>query len=167
MVGVTPPQLRMEREVRMKDEGLLLGQEASSAAERGSKAAADPSRAVLRVCADARSPHAVSPLLTGKFCEHMGSNIYNGMCAEVLRNPTFADFPFGGGGTHPDGGAKFLCDEEVIRGNIRSRAARMGWPEGAADGLVESRADGLAHWWIREGPRDAVPGQAWIRTRSQ
>ncbi len=133
----------------MKNEGLSSGQGAS-----GCEGRTDPSRAVLRVRADARSPHAVSPLLTGKFCEHLGSNIYNGMCAEVLRNPTFADFPFGGGGTHPDGGAKFLCDEEAIKGNIRSRAARMGWPERAADGLVESRADGLAHWWIevRERP---------------
>ncbi|MBN1808527.1 MAG: hypothetical protein JW909_05625 [Planctomycetes bacterium] len=96
----------------------------------------------------------VPRFVTGKFCEHLGSNIYNGMHAQVLRNPTFADFPFGGGGQHPDGGTKFICDEAAIERQVRGAAERAGFPD--ADRLVESRSDGLAHFWIKEGPRDGV-----------
>jgi len=36
-----------------------------------------------------RAVERVSRLLYGKFCEHLGSNIYNGIWAQVLRNPGF------------------------------------------------------------------------------
>ena len=58
----------------------------------------------LRVNAGNRSDRPISRYLTGKFCEHLGRNIYNGMSAQILRNPTFSSFPFGARATPPDGG---------------------------------------------------------------
>ena len=60
-------------------------------------------RATIRVLAQERSPHRVPQFLTGKFAEHLGWNIYNGMDAQVLRNPTFATYSFATGQTDPDG----------------------------------------------------------------
>ncbi len=120
------------------------------------KATGDPGRATLRVLVGRRASHPISPYVTGKFCEHLWSNIYRGMWSQILQNSTFADYPFGGAGPHPDGGRKFECDEAKIEEQIRGRAEREGWPPPAVDRLLESRADGLAHWWIREGEREAV-----------
>ncbi len=33
----------------------------------------------------------ISPYLHSNFAEHLGSNIYNGMDAQILRNPTFVE----------------------------------------------------------------------------
>lgn len=98
----------------------------------------------------------ISRLLTGKFAEHLGSNIYNGIDAQVLRNPTFADFPFWDGSQTPDGLPHFLSDEAAIHTEIRKEAARLRFPEQVTARLVESRQDALAHWWVRVGPREAV-----------
>lgn len=105
--------------------------------------------AAIEIKANSKSEHSISPYLTGKFCEHLGNNIYNGMEAQILQNPTFGDWPFGAG-RHPDGGLKRTSDEEWIAQQIRSRAQRTAFPD--PEKLVESRSDGLAHWWIREGP---------------
>jgi alpha-N-arabinofuranosidase len=112
--------------------------------------------ATLRVLADQRSPYPVPNYITGKFAEHLGSNIYNGMSAQIVRNPTFADFAFGAGGETPDGRVRLLSDEERIIAQIRQNASRLRWPQGDIDRLVESRADGLAHFWFRVGARNAV-----------
>jgi hypothetical protein len=104
--------------------------------------------ATLIVDASRRAETPLPKHITGKFCEHLYDNIYNGMYAQVLRNPTFGDFPFCGGGMHPDGGVKRIGDEKMIAEQIRTQAARMDWPE--PEKLLESRADGLAHFWVRE-----------------
>lgn len=44
----------------------------------------DPSHAVLRVRANERSPYPIPKFITGKFAEHLGWNIYNGMDAQIL-----------------------------------------------------------------------------------
>jgi len=116
----------------------------------------DPTHARLRIQAAVRAPHRVPAFLTGKFCEHLGANIANGMWAQILRNPTFAEFPFGGAGRLPDGGARFQSDEEKIVEQIRNGAARLGVPAGEVEKMIEARADGLAHFWVREGEREAV-----------
>ncbi|MHC4917398.1 MAG: hypothetical protein ACYTGB_18120, partial [Planctomycetota bacterium] len=113
--------------------------------------------AELHVLAGEPRAEAITPYLTGKFCEHLGSNIYNGMCAQILRNPAFADWPFAcWGGLHPDGGHKRESDEEKIAAAIRGHDAGRFWPEEETPRVLESREDGLAHWWIRQGDRDAV-----------
>jgi len=116
----------------------------------------DPSQAHVRVHAGERGAAPLGPYLTGKFCEHLGSNIYNGMHAQILRNPTFAEWPFARAGVRPDGGVKFFVDEETVAVHIRRGAERLGWPAEDIERLVESRADALAHWWVRVGDRDRV-----------
>jgi len=96
---------------------------------------AESGRARLSVNPAVRSPHAVNPLLYGKFCEHLGSNIYQGMEAQILYNPTFG---------------KLKVGEEFFT----HAADRFGWPDGAA--AAEAHADGAAVGWVRVGAKDEV-----------
>jgi alpha-N-arabinofuranosidase len=99
------------------------------------EASGDPGRATLAVDVGNRSPHAVSPLLFAKFCEHLGYNIYHGMEAQILYNPTFG---------------KIRVDE----GSIRRLAERLGWP--SAEPVIDAYADGAALGWFRVGGKDQV-----------
>jgi len=116
----------------------------------------DPSRAALRVRVLERAANPIPKYITGKFAEHLGANIYNGMDAQILRNPTFADYPFSTGEMSPDGITKFHSDDEAISRELRRQASRWGWPESELDRLVTAHADGLACFWSREGGREAV-----------
>ncbi|MBI2946977.1 MAG: hypothetical protein HYY23_04980 [Verrucomicrobia bacterium] len=116
----------------------------------------DASRAVVRVRAGERSPHRIPAYITGKFAEHLGVNIYNGMDAQILRNPTFADFPFGTGQTTPDGVTKFQIEDSRINEELRRQATRFGCPESELDGVVVARADALACLWTRVGKREDI-----------
>lgn len=120
--------------------------------EKGS----DPGRATLIVRADLKCQHRVPAQITGKFAEHLGWNIYNGMDAQVLRNPTFAHYPFWTGQMTPDGLTKFHVDDERINDELRRLAVRFGWPENEMDNLAQARADGLACFWARVGQRSSV-----------
>jgi len=119
---------------------------------------ADPpaGEATLVVHAADLGPDRIPRNLTGKFCEHLGANIYNGMDAQILRNPTFADYPFGTGQTTPDGVVTFQFERERIEGELRRQAVRYGWPEEELANLLEARRDGLACFWGRAGQRGAV-----------
>ncbi|MCD6364391.1 MAG: hypothetical protein J7M14_00795, partial [Planctomycetes bacterium] len=88
----------------------------------------------------------ISAMLYGKFCEHLGSNIYNGMEAQILRNPTFGDWPFGGSPERPPSGGY----------NIRTgvEAARAGGR--ASEAIIEAYEDGGAFFWYRVGTRRSV-----------
>jgi alpha-N-arabinofuranosidase len=111
---------------------------------------AAPAVVTLRVRADLPpSGPPIPRFITGKFAEHLGSNIYNGMCAEILRNPTFAEFPFWNGSQDPDGLPHMLADEAQIGDEVRRQALRQRWPEAEARKLIESRQEAMAHWWIR------------------
>lgn len=116
----------------------------------------DPSRATVRIRVKHRSAHRISPWLTGKFAEHLGWNIYNGMDAQILRNPTFADYPFWTGQMTPDGVTRFHADEDKIVAELRRQAQRFGYPPSELDALAEARSDGLACFWTRVGARAAV-----------
>ncbi|MDF1514264.1 MAG: hypothetical protein P1S60_10695 [Anaerolineae bacterium] len=83
------------------------------------KPAPTPGQATLTVSAAQRSQHKVNPLLFGKFCEHLGTNIYHGMEAQILLNCTFGSWRFSAGDNHPDGG---VCAESD-RGKIAQRGA--------------------------------------------
>ena len=118
---------------------------------------ADGRRATLSIDATVRSPHPVNLLLYGKFCEHLGSNIYNGMEAQILFNPTFGHWVFNGpendlnrvdGGTAPEG------DRARIGERIQVYAERMGWPSPAW--LQESYARGAAFGWVHLGEPGTV-----------
>lgn len=112
--------------------------------------------ATLVVRADQRSAQRVPRFITGKFAEHLGNNIYNGMDAQILRNPTFAAWPFATGQQSPDGVATFLHERDRISQAIRQQAGRAGGPADEREALAESYFDGLAAFWGRVGPRDAV-----------
>jgi len=119
-------------------------------------AAANPMEAELRIWAQDRSAYPVPKYLTGKFCEHLGSNIYKGMDAQLLINPTFADYAFSAGEVNPDGGVRYHWDREQIARMIRRQAPEWGWPNDATDRMVQDRLDGLACWWMRQGARTDV-----------
>ena len=108
-------------------------------------------RAVIRVQTDQKSAHPIPRFITGKFAEHLGFNIYNGMDAQILRNPTFADYPFWNGQMSPDGVTKFQVDDAKIDDELRNQARRFGWPEPELAGLAEARAEALACFWTRVG----------------
>jgi len=113
--------------------------------------APSPGAARLRIDASVRSEIPISRRLTGKFCEHLGSNIYNGMCAQILVNSTFAAWPFGAHGEDPpDGGRAFESDPRRIETGVRNMAVGFGLPEAAAGDLCRDYRDGLAFGWLRE-----------------
>ncbi len=135
--------------------GLLVG--LVSAAENISAQAADAAgEATLTVHAQEVVPYSIPRNLTGKFCEHLGANIYNGMDAQILRNPTFAEFPFWTGQMTPDGITSFQFEQEKIESELRRQALRAGWPEPDIAELLRSRSDGLACFWSRSGKDDQV-----------
>jgi alpha-N-arabinofuranosidase len=78
------------------------------------------------------------------------------MDAQILRNPTFAWFPFWNGQMSPDGVTLFQVDREKINQDLHRRAILLGWPETELNRLSEAYQDGLACWWTRVGPRDEV-----------
>ena len=77
----------------------------------------------LQFCVHAaeRSRYVIPKEITGKFAEHLGWNIYNGMDAQILRNPTFADYPFATGEMSPDGVIKAEANET---GSLRNCAGK-------------------------------------------
>lgn len=112
--------------------------------------------ATLKVYAAQPTGNRIPPFITGKFAEHLGQNIYNGMFAQILHNPTLAAFPFAAEGMDPDGAAIFKADRDSIKEALRQYGARSGWPQEALPGLVTGYEDGLAAFWTRQGSRDEV-----------
>jgi alpha-N-arabinofuranosidase len=112
--------------------------------------------ASLRVLAGQRSDVRIPPYITGKFAEHLGQNIYNGMFAQILHNPTLAAYPFATGDMDPDGVAIFKSDRDGIKQSLQQFAARSGWPNEEVAGMVSAYEDGLAAFWTRAGSKDDV-----------
>ena len=121
-----------------------------------SQAADEAIQATLLVDASQISKTPIPRNLTGKFCEHLGANIYNGMDAQILRNPTFAEYPFWSGQMSPDGITTFLFETERIASELRRQATRTGWPEGEIPALIKARNDSLAAFWSRAGTDEEV-----------
>ena len=113
------------------------------------------------------SKYSIPRYITGKFCEHLYFNITNGMDAQILRNPTFSDYPFRTGQMSPDGVATFHFDGEEIARRIRNGAGRWGWPESEIEALIKSRNEALACWWVKLGPVDASPDTGPYGGRAQ
>ncbi len=124
-------------------------------------------KASLIIYTGEKSPHPIPRNITGKFCEHLFFNITNGMDAQILRNPTFSDYPFRAGQESPDGIATFHYERGQIENNIRSSAGRWGWPDSEIDGLIKSRNDALACFWTKLGPVETSPDTGPYGGRAQ
>lgn len=114
----------------------------------------DQGRATLTIDPTVRSPHRVSPYLFGKFCEHLGANIYQGMEAEILFNPTFGQWLFNATTDRVNGGMAPEYDMAKIAALIAARARRQGFPDAAR--LFDDWQDALAFGWFRLGSREEV-----------
>ena len=114
----------------------------------------DAGVAFLTINAGIRSPHTVNPWLYGKFCEHLGTNIYHGMEAQILFNCTFGKWRFSVGDSHPDGGVCEESDRERISRRIKDRAAQAGWPD--ATPVIDGYLDGSAYGWFCVGAKQDV-----------
>jgi len=124
-------------------------------------------KASLVIYTSEKSPHPIPRNITGKFCEHLYFNITNGMDAQILRNPTFSDYPFRTGQESPDGVATFYYERQQIENNIRSSARRWGWPDSEIDGLIKSRNEALACFWAKLGPVETSPDTGPYGGRAQ
>ncbi len=114
----------------------------------------DTSRASLAIDASACAPHRVPPYLYGKFCEHLGSNIYNGMEAQILHNPTFGKWSFVSGTDLVNGGVLVDASLETVKWYANRSAERKGWV--SPEAVMESYQSGLAFGWIRLGSKENV-----------
>ena len=124
-------------------------------------------KASLVVHAAQKAAHHVPRFITGKFCEHLYFNVTNGMDAQVLKNPTFSDYPFSTGQMSPDGVATFHYSREEIGRAIRGDAGRWGWPTSDTDALVRSRNEAVACWWAKLGDVQASPDTGPYGGRAQ
>ena len=91
-----------------------------------------------------RRAEAIPKYITGKFCEHLGNNLFLGMDApkSSATRPS-PNTRSGTGPTSPDGVTVFQSDAREIARQLRQQAQRVGWPEGELDRLVEAREHGL------------------------
>ena len=143
----------------------------SSGATRAASStpAPDPAtpKASLVIYAAEASKYPVPRYITGKFCEHLYFNVTNGMEAQILKNPTFSDYPFSTGQASPDGIATFHYERERIARATRGEADRWGWPQADVDNLVNSRNEALACWWAKLGPVETSPDTGLAGGRAQ
>ncbi len=84
--------------------------------------------AEIEVFAGRRAERPVSRLLYGKFCEHLGSNIYNGIWAQVLRNPGFEPWHLFGNDAQIAHKVAGLEREFGVKGLAASRGRGVAFP---------------------------------------
>ena len=94
-------------------------------------------RVEIQIYANEKAENPVSRYLYGKFTEHLGRNIYNGMWAQILQNPGFEGWHFWG------------SDFEDMSRRIRHFAERLGMTN-----VMESYDKGIAPWWLSYGKGD-------------
>lgn len=111
-------------------------------------------RATLALDPSRRSFYRISPLLYGKFCEHLGRNIYQGMDAQILVNPTFAKWVFSAGDDAIDGGMKPEYEGAKLESHAAAFAAHEGFP--TENTLFQDYKAGGAFGWFRIGPAESV-----------
>lgn len=110
-----------------------------------------PSDAAYVTIDPSRRGDPVDERLFGKFCEHLGRNVDNGMCAQILCNPTFGPWEFPVDDDHPDGGIRPAVDEAQLRCAIWEYCERWGLPD--SDARFRAYREGTAFGWV---PTDAV-----------
>ncbi len=111
-------------------------------------------KARLVVDTTVKAPTVVSPYLFGKFAEHLGANIYHGMDAQILDNPTFGKWRFWAGDDHPDGGTREMTDRGQIAQRIRGHGRWLAWPD--PERVIDAYFNGCAYPWFRTASWDEV-----------
>jgi len=75
-----------------------------------------------------RAPEPVSRWLYGKFCEHLGSNIYKGIWAQILRNPGFEPWRLYGNDAQIAHRVEGLERQLQVKGLAASRKRGVAFP---------------------------------------
>lgn len=109
----------------------------------------DSSESTIRVDPERHSEHRVPPNLFGKFTEHLGWNIYKGIDAQILYNPTFGRWWFRPPRATVDGGYTAEHDFDRIDAQIEEHAEFRGFPDSSR--LREAYENSVAFWWMRVG----------------
>lgn len=113
-------------------------------------------QATVIVSNDAMPGGPISAHLMGKFCEHLGTNIYHGMDAQLMDNPTFAQWLFRRGESLIDGGEPGEHNPDRIMELIRETHSQ----DTDVELLIESYRDALAYPWRRLGSSQEVVASA-------
>ena len=95
----------------------------------------------ITIDAGTRAESPVNRLLFGKFTEHLGRNIYNGMWAQILQNSSFADWSF------------FRSMWNWRKSHHRS--------DYSLDEILSAYDRGLACWWLPSGSRETTYQIDW------
>ncbi|QLH78433.1 alpha-N-arabinofuranosidase [Halosimplex rubrum] len=128
----------------------------------------DPSAARITVDANQRADFDVEPKLFGKFCEHLGNNIYQGKEAQILFNPTFGEWHFRGVERRPSGGFVSESDRERIEEKIQNHSRPLAYPpETDPDALFAAYEDALAFGWQPAGDVLTSPATGPSGNRAQ
>lgn len=116
--------------------------------------ATNGNEARVEIESEHRAEYDIDPKLFGKFCEHLGWNVYQGMDAQVLFNPTFGEWKFRATDPSVDGGYPREYDRDKIPKHIKQLADRQDFPE--SEPLRRAYESGCAFWWMRLGSDEAV-----------
>lgn len=84
--------------------------------------------AEIHVSVSRRASQRVSRFLYGKFCEHLGNNIYNGIWAQILRNPGFEPWELFGNDAQVAHKVAGLEREFGLKGLAASRERGVAFP---------------------------------------
>ncbi|MFD1511904.1 alpha-L-arabinofuranosidase C-terminal domain-containing protein [Halomarina rubra] len=112
----------------------------------------DSSAARVSIDTESRASHTVEPMLFGKFSEHLGNNIYQGMDAEILFNPTLGEWHFRAGDRRQSGGFVSENDFERIREEVENHGRPYAYPEETdSEALLDAYQNALAFGWLPVG----------------
>lgn len=114
-----------------------------------------------------RPGEVIPAALFGKFCEHLGENIYGGMDAQLLFNPTFGRWRFGVGECWVNGGERGESDAARILARVHADAEHRGVDPDCAQASWKAA---LAFGWLRVGDEHDVrfsPDVAFAGNRAQ
>lgn len=118
----------------------------------------NPNTAMLKLYPEDRSKTPVSKRLFGKFTEHLGQNVYNGIYSQILFNPTFGDWTFSTEDPQPSGGFVRTNDINDIRARLEKRPRNIYYSsEMDSETVADCFERGCALGWVNKGhPSDTL-----------
>lgn len=110
--------------------------------------------AVLELDPETEGDSPVDPKLYGKFAEHLAWNVYHGMSAQLVYNPTFGRWRFKSSNPTSDGGFVGSTNSDRREAMIAEHADQQDYP--GVERLATAAEDGLSFWWLRRGDHESV-----------